>query len=534
MAFDPDAYLAKSTFDPDAYLSQGKEQPKEKPSLGQMLKKEVMGSVPVQTALGAVRGAGSIGATLLSPRDALESFIARKMGAPELQVEDRRQAMTEALQEMGADPQSVAFQGSKIGAEVAGTLGVGGGLANAASKVPQLAQKAPGLIEAVRTAGFAGPNLATRAAGGAIAGGASAGLVNPEDAGLGAVIGGGLPVAVSAAKGLRTAAGNVAGLQTGAGKEAFTQAFEAGKKGGQSAKSFTDAMRGKTDPGEVVAMARQNLDDIRQANQAAYRSGMVDVKADKSVLAFDKIDKALDDAVQSITFKGKVKAPGAAEKLQQVSSEIQAWKNLDPAEFHTPEGLDALKQRIGDLLESIPYNEQNARRVVGNVYNSIKSEISKQAPTYSKVMKDYAEGAELVREIEKSMSLGGKAADETALRKLQSLMRNNVATSYGFRNQLAGELQARGQNELLPSIAGQALGEYAPRGLARLSAAPGAIGGYFAGGVPGALGGAVISSPRIMGEAAFKAGQAARYLDAPIANELYRNAFRAAPVAGTQ
>lgn len=46
---------------------------------------------------GLVRGAGSIGATILAPRDALEGFIARQMGAPELAPQDRRTAMDAGL-----------------------------------------------------------------------------------------------------------------------------------------------------------------------------------------------------------------------------------------------------------------------------------------------------------------------------------------------------------------------------------------------------------------------------------------------------
>ncbi len=48
-------------------------------------------------AAGLVRGPGSIGATILSPRDALEGFIARQMGAPELAPQDRRAAMDAGL-----------------------------------------------------------------------------------------------------------------------------------------------------------------------------------------------------------------------------------------------------------------------------------------------------------------------------------------------------------------------------------------------------------------------------------------------------
>ena len=94
-----------------------------------------LGQQVIDAPAGLIRGAGSIGATLLAPRDALESLIARKMGAPELQIPDRREAMTGALAGMGADPNSLAFGAGKLGAEVAGTLGVGGGIANAAGRV---------------------------------------------------------------------------------------------------------------------------------------------------------------------------------------------------------------------------------------------------------------------------------------------------------------------------------------------------------------------------------------------------------------
>jgi hypothetical protein len=138
-------------------------------------------------AAGAVRGAGSIGATLLSPIDA----AARAMGVQNDYIgrTDRREAMTGGLKELGADPESLAFKGGKIGAEIAGTLPVGGVLSKGAAMIPGASRVAPGLIEALRTGGIAGGNLATRVAGGAATGGATAGLVNPEDAGTGAVVG---------------------------------------------------------------------------------------------------------------------------------------------------------------------------------------------------------------------------------------------------------------------------------------------------------------------------------------------------------
>lgn len=146
-------------------------------------------------AAGAVRGAGSIGATLLAPIDAL----ARKAGIQNdfIGRTDRRESMDAALQGLGANTDSLAYKGAKVGAEIAGTLPVGGVLAKGAAMVPGLARLAP----AIASGGISAPgaNLLTRAAGGAITGGATAGLVNPEDAGLGAMIGGAMPGAAMAA-----------------------------------------------------------------------------------------------------------------------------------------------------------------------------------------------------------------------------------------------------------------------------------------------------------------------------------------------
>jgi hypothetical protein len=137
---------------------------------------------------GGIRGAGSIGATLLAPIDVASDAIAGK-GLTLDSNRKRRQAMDDALSGLGADTDSVAYGAGKLGAEVAGTLGAGGAVANTAARIPGVAAAVPNLLQSVRTAGMtsnaAGPvgNLLTRTAGGAITGWVSAGMVDPELAG---------------------------------------------------------------------------------------------------------------------------------------------------------------------------------------------------------------------------------------------------------------------------------------------------------------------------------------------------------------
>lgn len=302
----------------------------------------------------------------------------------------------------------------------------------------------------------------------------------------------------------------ILGATTGAGRESIAQAFKAGQKGGQAAEQFRANISGKVDPTEVLDIAKSNLDELNRVKQAEYRSGMVDIKNDKSILAFDDIDTALKNATNKVTFKGEIVNKTAAEKLQEAKSLVDKWKSLDPAEFHTPEGLDALKKQVGDVLEGIPFEQKVARSSIGDIYSSLKTTIQKQAPTYAKTMKAYSEATDQIKEIERALSLGKKASVDTATRKLQSLMRDNVQTNYGQRTKLAKELETLGGQEFMPGLAGQALANPMPRGLQGAITLPTSYLAYGAGGIPGAIGTALLSSPRLVGEATYGAGLATR------------------------
>ena len=93
------------------------------------------------------------------------------------------------------------------------------------------------------------------------------------------------------------------------------------------------------------------------------------------------------------------------------------------------------------------------------------------------------------------------------MRKLQSLMRNNVQTNYGNRLSLANTLEDKGGVELMPSIAGQAMNSWAPRSLS------GQIGGGATALLsmqnPMMLAALPLQSPRLVGTAAYGAGRIA-------------------------
>ena len=122
-------------------------------------------------------------------------------------------------------------------------------------------------------------------------------------------------------------------------------------------------------------------------------------------------------------------------------------------------------------------------------------------------MKESSEGLEKLAEFKKTFSLGRKSSGDTVLRKLQSSSRNNVLTNYGRREELLRQLP-HGE-ELADRIAGQTLNTFVPRGIEAKTAA--LIGGGFRGLLdPSYLAYLASSSPRVVGELAYKAGQASR------------------------
>lgn len=470
---------------------------------------------------GAVRGAGSIGATIV---DQVRSKLADpvQQATPEMfrprvtagldeapRGKELRAAMDAGLQTMGAQPDSLAYKGGQLAGEIAGSAGVGGALGKGMAAVPALAKFAPvvqsgGLTLGPAATGSYAANLALRAAGGAANGAATASLINPEMAAEGAIAGAALPVAVKGAqyagKGATALTKNALGRMTGTSPETVSAAFQAGQSRSQE---FLKNMRGEASFDDVVDAAKSGLEKMRADRAAQYRSGMLDISADKTVLDFAPIDSAMRKVQEIGSYKGIQTNKNAAGIVDELSSTIDQWRQLNPAEYHTPEGLDALKRAIGDIRDATQFGTP-ARRAADAVYNSVKSEITKQAPVYSKVMGDYAKATEALKETEKVLSLGERSSKDTAIRKLQSLMRNNAQSNYGNRLSLAQQLEEKGGVQLAPAIAGQAMNTWMPRGMAgQIQAGTIGLGGYLN---PAVLAALPFTSPRLMGETAYRAG----------------------------
>ena len=297
------------------------------------------------------------------------------------------------------------------------------------------------------------------------------------------------------------------GTTTGAGGEAIGQAVKAGETGNQV---FLNNLRKTINMEDAVDIAKSGLDNMRKEKNAAYRSGMVDISQDKSVLSFDDVDNAINNAKAKNYDFGEYKDASAQEALDKVEKLVNTWKKKSP-DAHTPEGLDFLKQKINnEILGKLDYQKDAfARNLVGDVYSELKSTINNQAPAYADVMKKYGEASDTINEIKKSLSLGEKASADTSLKKLQSILRDDVSSSFGHRKDLAQQLVEHGAEDLMPALAGQSLSSWKPRGmLGNLETAGGL--GYLAL-HPAALGSALMAAPfvipRAAGEMAYAYGK---------------------------
>lgn len=304
-------------------------------------------------------------------------------------------------------------------------------------------------------------------------------------------------------------------LGTHTGAESIKTAAEAGAAGGKAAEVFQENLRRNAPLEETVSEARRAVNNLRQRRSTLYKSQMRGVATDPTVLDFTKIDDALIKSTAVQTFKGKDLAPGTGKLRAKMAQAVQDWKKEDPKLFHTAEGLDALKRKLGVIRDNTKYGTP-ARKVADDIYNAVRQTIVDQAPEYAKIMKGYEQASTQIRELEKTLSLDPNARIDTALRKLQSILRNNVTTNYGQRRELADFLVKSGAPHLMRRLAGQALSTWFPRGLGKMVATQGlgAVAGAVGGGAPGAgaamLGMAPFMSPRLMGEAAYYAGKASR------------------------
>lgn len=307
---------------------------------------------------GVIKGASNIGNTLLIPIDAAadavginNDFIGRN---------DRKEAVTEGLKGQRVNPESVLYNAGELGAEIAGTSGIGGVLAKGAKAVPVLSN----LSEPIATAGMKGGNIVEKAIGGGITGAASTGLVTGDagDSGTGALIGMGLPPVLAGAGKVAKGAANVIN-GTSVSDETKRIAKKALEKGlvipptqvkSSLANRIMEGTAGKITTAQNASAKNQEIFNAMAKAEIGAESltdeglSMVRDKANKAynnIAKFGKIQadsdfkKAIDTAAAR-SEKFKADFPGL--KNSDVDSLIESLKSKDT--FSSDTTIEAIKR----------------------------------------------------------------------------------------------------------------------------------------------------------------------------------------------
>jgi len=299
------------------------------------------------------------------------------------------------------------------------------------------------------------------------------------------------------------------GMTTGAGKNPIRIAYETGKQGTKKeVDAFIKGIDGNASPESLVQRANNALNQIKKQVALEYQALKAKLQTDKQVIGFDDIDAVLDDIKQAGKFERTTVNPSTVAMQTKIRKIVNAWKKKNPKIYHTPEGIDALKRRIGDLYDSTQPGTQE-RLVVDKVYNGIGDTIRANAPIYDEMMSQYAQGKNLIREIQDTFSLKEKKSVDTQFRKLTSILRDGVNANFGERFNLAQRLNQLDPT-LFPELAGESLKSLTPQGIQRAIGSGNILGNLYYGLDPLVASSLLAQSPKIVGKGAFQLGRGVR------------------------
>lgn len=379
---------------------------------------------------------------------------------------------------------------------------------------------------------------------------ATAGKALDPLSGLTAAVTEGIPAVArkipeGARRGVPEAAAEAAAFPSGVGGSALAEAYGVGRERGRTGNvtpqsaAFTEAMRGEAGAGGVVDIAREAVNNLREAASQRYQKAMQDFGKTPEPLSPDNLRETMMET-RPKNYDAMLDAPHRpADHVawQQMNDTVEHYlKKADenPALLE-PLAVDQFKQDLYTIGSKIGnQTDKDAARIAGGAYRAVRKMLTDHDPIYAKTMKDYADAAQEAAALESGFSLTSNRAKpvnvDAASRKLHSIMRNNANTNFGMRAQ-QGERLANldTSGTLMPSLAGHAASSWAPRGLRGNVEAAGLMAEGLHGGIggllsPSLLAGLATTSPRAMGELAYGAGRgvgAAQRVAEPAAKAAY-------------
>lgn len=276
-------------------------------------------------------------------------------------------------------------------------------------------------------------------------------------------------------------------------------------------KAYLAGKSGAVSDTEVVNQAKSALSNMRQDMSQQYRDAMSTLPGATKPINPTIFRSEFNQLSDIGTHRGFVTNPSVTpvkNKIDEALIEFEANPGL-----HNVMGADALKRRIGDIRDTTePHTPE--RVFATKMYKNVVDNIKRKSTGYANIMEDYSSKITDINNIQKELSLGENVNPGTALRKLQSVMRNNANTAWGYRAEMLDKIKEAGAPTIDYSLAGQALSSYLPRGLSKYFTGSGiaAAGATGLTTLPQSLGLGLLSSPQVAGSLANMAGKGARVI----------------------
>lgn len=325
--------------------------------------------------------------------------------------------------------------------------------------------------------------------------------------GYGTAVGASLPF-VSSLIGTLTKRG--VALTTGAGNEVIDRALKNPDAVGDAIKQYATTNESKAGLVDRAKAAINDFLHVRGQEFGASVSGMTakapiskDVVTNEFATQIDKFGGKIKDG--QLVFKDSQLTSQDTNNLKKAWSAISKWSDV------TPQGMDRLRQSIGNHMEDFNIaGNSRANSVLGKVQAALKGNMEANIEGYGETLANYGKKTTLAKEVIKELNLTNGAKPSTQISSILKVFKKDPEIIEKLTT-IMGKEEADG---LLNDLSGAILSEWLPSGATRqalegLGTLGGAVGvatGHVA--LPAVAAGAASASPRIVGTAATTIGKA--------------------------
>lgn len=354
----------------------------------------------------------------------------------------------------GSRPDSNYTKVGEFAGEMAGGTLLGGWLVKWASMIPKAQQVATKLPFITKVAKWATEGLWFDVA-------------SQGEVGLGTAIGAGIPFISPVARWLWAITREALGASTGTGGVVISKAWEASVKWGKQLDEFKKGLGTSAD--DIVSEARDALWVVFNDRRSAYEKSIASLKWATKQYDIKPVRDSFDDLLNkfwvlkdskwNLDFSRSPALWRFKNDILEMQKVIKWWgkKEWDT----TLLWVDKLKQTL-DQFSRNTAESKTLDSFVTTLRNKAKT-LGTDNPEYAKMLNDYSESTNLIKELQKWLSLWEKASTDTAFRKLSGALRTNNE----FRKSLVSALDEASGWFLSSKIAGQQMSELLPRWIAR-------------------------------------------------------------------